>query len=146
MWHTSATTKAKWWNFELLPELLVWYPGKIIVHHHHNKLQKMVEILMKLHQLHFTIESITINFTSSNKSNIFFSKTIIVEVPGQWQDHDHRRKQYFFLLKDGLRLRQRRRCSSWCWAPQHQESHSNDRWLSSSTQVQTRETVSNLKQ
>ena len=23
---TSATSKAKWWNFELLAELLVWYP------------------------------------------------------------------------------------------------------------------------
>ena len=27
---TSKASKAKWWNFELLAESLVWYPGKII--------------------------------------------------------------------------------------------------------------------
>ena len=30
---TSKASKAKRWNFELLTELLVWYPGKIIVWH-----------------------------------------------------------------------------------------------------------------
>ena len=27
---TLALSKAKWWNFELLAESQIWYPGKII--------------------------------------------------------------------------------------------------------------------
>ena len=56
----STTSKAKWWNSELLPELLVWYPGKIIdddeyfSEHWKMKFSRFVVIFARISWFHTT--------------------------------------------------------------------------------------------